>query len=114
MIETHDAHQYGDFALTRYYDPSKDIGLGSSWQAIQDVVRSDRSISPILGSVVGSSDDPFDPGKMGAYFQSNEQVHESLEYLLQLAQEKPPEEIDEAVELMEQVAQSQKGLYVTF
>src|SRR5262245_4292434 len=71
MIETPDAHQYGDFALTKYYAPSNDIGLGYSWQAIQDVIDTDRNVSPILGAVVGNPDDPFDPGKMGAYFQSS-------------------------------------------
>lgn len=114
MIETPDAHQYGDFALTKYYALTDDIGLGSSWQAIQELVANDQGISPILGSVVGTSGDPFDPGKMGSYFQSNEQVKESLEYLQQLAQQKSSEEMNEAIDLMKQVSQSQKGLYVTF
>ena len=114
MIETPDAHQYGDFALTKYYKPSNDIGLGSSWGAIQDVVDADRGISPILGAVVGGSDNPFDPGKMGSYFQSSKQVRESLDHLQQLAREKPTDEIDDAIALLEHASQSGRGLYVTF
>ena len=114
MIETEDAHQYGDFALTKYYDPSDDIGLGSVWQTVQEYVPADRSISPILGCIVGSSEGPFDPGKMGSYFQNNEQVAESLEFLQQLAQQHCSEEVAEAVNLLERAFQSHKGLYVTF
>lgn len=114
LVETADAHQYGDFALTKYYDPSDDVGLGASWQAIQELVHGDRNISPILGSVVGPPDNSFDPGKMGAYFQNNDQVKESLEYLQQLSQQKCSKEVGAAVELLEHTFRSQKGLYITF
>ena len=74
MIETPDAHQYGDIALTKYYDPADDRGLGSSWEQIQTIVASDPGvhISPILGSVIEKSNAVFDPGKMGSYFQNGE------------------------------------------
>src|SRR5207302_666883 len=32
MLETRDAHQYGDFALTRFYDPRADDGLAYEWE----------------------------------------------------------------------------------
>ncbi|TWT29251.1 hypothetical protein [Blastopirellula retiformator] len=114
MIETEDAHQYGDFALTKYYDPTADIGLGSAWESVQEIVPDDRRSSPILGLIVGSDNDPFDPGKMGSYFQSNGQVSESFGFLQQLAQEHSSEEVNEAVELLQRATQAQKGLYVTF
>jgi hypothetical protein len=114
MIETEDAHQYGDFALTKYYNPTDDIGLGSAWQTIQDFIPADRSSSPILGTIIGSIDDPFDPGKIGAYFQSKGQVAENLEFLQQLAQQHSLEELDKAVELFQRASQLHKGLYVTF
>src|ERR1051326_1231389 len=40
MIETQDAHQYGDFALTKYYDPTADMGLGGAWDNIQELIAS--------------------------------------------------------------------------
>src|SRR5690349_15161787 len=36
-LDVKDAHQYGDFALTKYYDPARDIGLGHEWQIISHV-----------------------------------------------------------------------------
>ncbi|MCA9014303.1 MAG: hypothetical protein KDA77_03130 [Planctomycetaceae bacterium] len=114
MIETKDAHQYGDFALTKYYAPTDDIGLGSTWQTVQELIPDDRSSSPILGSIVGINEAPFDPGKMGSYFQSNRQVAESLEFLRHITQQHSLEEVDKAVNLLKRAFQSKKGLYVTF
>lgn len=113
-IESEDPHQYGDFALTKYYDPTNDIGLGSAWQSIQEVLPDNQRISPILGLIVGDARNPFDPGKMGAYFQNAGQVSGSLIFLQRLVQEHPSEEVNEALELLLRVSQSQKGLYVTF
>ena len=115
-VEMPDAHQYGDFALTRYYDPANDIGLGSSWEPVQDLIATDPDIttSPILGSVIGPSDRPFDPGKMGAYFQSEAQVEVSFEYVLRLSRQISIAKVNEAVELLKRASRSRKGLYVTF
>ena len=59
LIETGDAHQYGDVALTKYYDPLADIGLGASWERVQELVANDPTLmeSPILGSTIGPKDD---------------------------------------------------------
>jgi len=117
MIETHDAHQYGDFALTKYYDPSAYIGLGVAWDRIQQLIANDPTLveSPILGTPVGPSDSPFDPGKMGAYFQSAEQVRRHYQYLVRLQQQFPNEDnLKKAIQMLAQAKNAEKGLYVTF
>jgi len=69
LIESKDAHKYGDFALTRYYDPREDIGLGADWDRVDDLVGSEGT-AIVLGTPFGPSDNPFDPGKMGSYLQT--------------------------------------------
>lgn len=115
-IEIRDAHQYGDFALTKYYDPSVDIGLGGSWVRIQEMAGNDSAIdeSPILGRTVGPRDDPFDPGKLGSYFQDARQVRRSHEYLLEIAKAQRTEHLDEALAMLEASRKREAGLYVTF
>jgi len=114
MMETKDAHQYGDFALTKYYNPTADIGLGLIWQHVQKILPTNQVTSPVLGSLVGADEPPFDPGKMGPYFQSHVQVFENCQLLQELRLYHSTCEIDEAVNMLEQALQARKGLYVTF
>lgn len=115
-IEVPDVHQYGDFALTKYYDPAADIGLGAEWMDLQDRLAAspDGVESPLLGFVIGPRHAPFDPGKMGSYFRSAAQVRRDLELL------STPAEIGEDANrlrcgrMLEQAVQVGKGLYVTF
>lgn len=116
MIETPDAHQYGDFALTKYYDPKADYGLGSDWDELQRLVTADRAAaeSPILGTPIGPQDRLFDPGKMGSYFQSPKQVQANYAYLIQLRDNQPSASLDEAIEMLQVPLDAGQGLYVTF
>ncbi|MEW4453011.1 hypothetical protein AB1L30_10065 [Bremerella sp. JC817] len=114
MIETRDTHQFGDFALTKYYDPADDIGLGTMWETVQKYVPDNRAMSPILGSFIGTNEAPFDPGMLGSYFQSHEQVTESRRFLNLLARERFSSELIEAFDMLDRAYQSQEGLYVTF
>jgi hypothetical protein len=75
MLEYRDPHEYGDFALTKFYNPIEDIGLGYDWIEIQDLL-SGEYIS-ILGNLIGKDNNYFDPGKMGSYFQSLRMVTEN-------------------------------------
>src|SRR5262245_24530781 len=114
LIETRDAHQYGDFALTKYYDPLVEIGLGTDWNSVQELIALDRTLteSPILGSTIGPPDEPFDPGKMGSYFQTDRQVGESHEYLLKRAEQRRLESLASAIEMLQKALQAGTGLYV--
>ncbi len=116
MIEPKDAHQYGDFALTRYYSPKKDIGLGSSWESVQQIIvdKCEMSVSPILGVIVGPANDPFDPGKMGSYFQDIGLAKSSLKHLKALEKIHQTRELRCAIELLKTIVKVGKGLYVTF
>ena len=110
LIETYDPHQYGDFAITKYYNPSDDIGLGYNWQSIHEKSAGQlvQSESPILGTPIGPKDKLFDPGKMGSYFQSAFRVKQNLAFMRTLA------EGEAAKNMLEKAASLNMGLYVTF
>jgi hypothetical protein len=116
MIETRDVHQYGDFALTKYYDPSADIGLGGSWMEAQDLIARESTflVSPILGAVLGPESNPFDPGKMGSYFQSYDRLHKSIEQLTALRNAVASSVVAPALQMLNRAADAKAGLYVTF
>jgi hypothetical protein len=119
MIEDKDVHQYGDFALTKYYSPTHDVGLGYDWEDLQKIfsVVTSVSFSPVLGEPLGRESEYFDPGKMGSYFQTSNQVLESLKIAKELKEsvsDGMQELFDEFTVLLERAAREHKGLYVTF
>lgn len=77
--------------------------------------QEDLSVT-ILGKPFGPTEDYFDPGKMGSYFQSPEEVSESLEKLIEHARAFPQRkhQLAQAIELLEKAVQAGQGLYVTF
>lgn len=119
MIETKDVHQYGDFALTKYYSPTEDRGLGLLWHMVQELLNDKHKLtsSPFLGVPLGSDEVFFDPGKMGSYFQSQNKVAESLRKILEV-EGKVPDDALEAVrvfkKMLEQAMYEKKGVYITF
>ena len=115
MIEFPDAHQYGDFALTRYYRPDQDIGLGYYWEVLQEkvagIVKSGES--PILGFTVGPTEVPFDPGKMGTYFQTSSLARDNLRKLEALSAGQDPV-WESAIKMLAAAVNVQRGLMITF
>lgn len=116
LIDTPDVHQYGDFALTKYYDPRFDIGLGSDWEETQQQIAevSNLTSCPILGYTIGPKEVPFDPGKMGAYFQSLQQVQDNHASLLKASRKSPHPSLEKAIELLAKAVNKQLGLFITF
>ncbi len=118
MVSPADAHQYGDIALTLYYDPSADIGLGYDWENMQSLLEREglgqRSIA--LGRSFGPSNNLFDPGKMGSYVQPADRVRENLAVLDDLVGRKPDltMPLQRAMTMLRRAADDNKGLYVTF
>jgi hypothetical protein len=54
VLENFDVHEFGDFALTRFYDPEMDRGLRNGWLAIDEhLSEADRAV--LLGTPLGSS-----------------------------------------------------------
>ncbi len=72
-LENNDVQELGDYALTRFYDPCEDLGLGPCWtKAIETIPEAYHAI--VLGGALGPKESPFDPGRQGSYFQTPEQV----------------------------------------
>ena len=118
LIEDKDPHQYGDFALTKYYFPQNDRGLGVEWEDIKNAVDLNHKgvYSPLLGVPLGVEEGYFDPGKTGSYFQSVDQVAKSLK-ILEIVQIKELEAmtiLDEFKKLLGEALSERKGIYVTF
>jgi hypothetical protein len=62
---------------------------------------------------VGPADNPFDPGKMGSYFQTEEDVRANLHALLALRNSGAAEEAEHLVRTLRAAAERARGLYVT-
>lgn len=119
MIEVKDAEQYGDFALTKYYDPLTDQGLGYFWENIATIIseHSNSSYATILGEPLGTADCYFDPGKLGSFFQDSEHVKYSISVIEQLENiynGALKDEISSYLKLLKEALIGDKGVYVTF
>lgn len=118
LLETEDAQEYGEFALTRYYEPRRDIGAGAAWAAIQDLLVRESEAGTVLtpGHAVGPPTNPFDPGRMGSYFMPNADAQRRLQALDQLTSQKPHtrDVLQPLVRMYETITRSGKGAYQTF
>lgn len=115
LVEIKDAEQYGDFALTKYYDPTQDIGLGHFWSDISDILGSGLS-HLALGEVIRSGNKIFDPGKMGSYVQSKENVIRNSillkEEIVKNSDLEAP--LSRLKNMLKRAVESGLGLYCTF
>jgi hypothetical protein len=114
-----DVHQYGDLALTKYYRPDDDIGLGAEWEeqaALLATAGLGREM--LLGHPLGPAGGQpyFDPGKMGSYFQSMGEVRDQLRQLDRLGFHRPEiaKQVQPVRTMLDQAASAGSGLYVTF
>lgn len=108
-LELGDTHELGDFALTKYYDAAEDCGLQEHWFAVENRLSGPVRAS-LLGNVFGPSENVFDPGRMGSYFQTAALAGESLERL----RDNTEPGTEPFLELLYQVVKSNRGVYVTF
>lgn len=115
---TTDISHYGDFAITKYYNPGNNIGIGYDWARLDDelVTELNVNISPLLGIEFGPENNYFDPGKMGSYFQSSDLVKRNLDLLNSLPlnmQENLPT-IPILKKMLSDALALKQGLYITF
>ena len=104
-----DVQELADFALTRYYRPGDDRGLGTSWRAI-DEVAPPAVRTALLGRPIGPDGNRLDPGRMGSYFQRPCEVERSEAVLA--AASLP--ELSDFRGLLAACSSGRRGLYVTF
>jgi hypothetical protein len=114
-----DVQAYADFALTKYYDPSDDLGLGTDWEdASQALAQAGLDGRVLLGTALTTPDGAlcFDPGRQGAYFQSEAVVTEHLAQLaaLEARASRLPDGLRAARDLLHAAATARGGLYITF
>ena len=102
--------EIADFALTKYYDPSDDHGLHEEWGEVESGLPESARYALLGTPFREGSDAVFDPGMMGSYFQSPEQVRASLVTLRAV----DAKELESYVRFLASVVRETKGLYVTF
>jgi hypothetical protein len=117
LLENRDVHEYGDFALTRFYDPAVDYGIGDPWSRIGDLLP-EEGRAALLGSPIGSPGRWFDPGRYGSYFQPPGRVAISFAYLRGFAlpqlDEFERDMLARFVGLLGECVEARSGLYTTF
>jgi hypothetical protein len=116
-LDEADVHALGDLALTAYYDPSDDVGLGGAWQDVEVAIeRAGLAPARFLGARLGPRATAFDPGRMGSYFQSRADVAANLTELRRVigARDDLDEALGELEELLATASDEETGLYVTF
>jgi hypothetical protein len=115
VLEHFEVQEFGDFALTRFYDPGKDSGLGNVWRTIDEhLSEPDREV--LLGTPFGSSGRYFDPGRQGSYFQTPWEVVRSLARAQRIALSDLYERrsLECFKMLLENCEEAGTGFYVTF
>lgn len=108
-LEVGDIEELSDYALTRFYNPNQDCGLSEAWLILSDHLPESVQTA-LLGSPIGPSGRPFDPGRMGSYFQTPAQARQSLEAVATVDMSA----IRSYRELLETCVQKGLGVYVTF
>ena len=114
MLEVVDCHQCGDFALTKYYSPKEDVGLGYGWEYLQEEFERliPGMLSPVLGNSWGPPLNLFDPGKLGSYFQAPGLVARNRGLISGIVKENSS--LVAVEEMLSLPFRWNRGLYITF
>ena len=113
MLQYKDSHGYGDIALTKFYNPLEDIGLGCDWIEIESFFPNKINM---LGFPIGKSDNYFDLGKMGSYFQNLDMVIQNKEIINKLIKDNQnhTELLEPVLDILNTAISANKGLYIYF
>jgi hypothetical protein len=63
LLETGDVDEFGDFALTCFYDVKQDLGLADRWLKVTDILEDDANAA-LLGTSLEVTGRVFDPSRM--------------------------------------------------
>ena len=118
LLTYEDPQEYGDFALTKYYEPSDNLGVGTDWTALEELLvgELDQRTDFTLGHTVGPPGNVFDPGRMGSYFMTAGEIetrHDSLQVLVARKPDLRPR-LEGLVGMYEKLFRAGKGAYQTF
>jgi hypothetical protein len=102
-----DAQVYGEYALTLYYSPTNDFGVGDSWRSFS--TDSDLQ-NAMRGEPFGPLHNHFDPSGLGSYFQTPDDFVSSLRILTRHRKN----ELIRFIDLIERCGVEGLGIYVTF
>jgi len=105
LLEVGDVQEVADFALTKYYDPTDDHGLGATWME-EDAALPENMRPALLGRPIAH----FDPGRQGSYVVAPNNATECAETLRHANSPK----VREYACFLEDVARKGLGVYVTF
>jgi len=105
MLETGDAQEIADFALTKYYNPTLDHGLGGAWAELEDALPVSMKIA-----LLGQAMPHFDPGRQGSYFSTPTDATKSGALLNRM--EIPA--LRQYGNFLERASGDGRGVYVTF
>jgi hypothetical protein len=129
QVDPKDVHTYGDFALTRYYNPLDDFGLDNEWRDLSDrldaagigneltlghpVGLPDRELLEVVGGKAVVAGTWFDPGKLGSYFQPPTMVREHLN-LTRETRSRLGDWVEPILVMLQLADTAGCGMYVTF
>ena len=108
--ETETILELADIALTAFYDPADDIGLGYEYSEISERLKpvvAKLGFSPALGNPIEFGSDLFDPGFSGSYIMPCSDVVESVDALMS-------SNFDALFQMLRKAKNQNRGLYVTF
>ena len=108
-MENRDVHAYGDYALTKFYNPTNSFGLGYEWMQLNEELPTEV-VNSLLGFPIGPVANLFDPGRYGSFFQTPEGVGASLTTLQSHASPK----LASYLGLLRGCVARGRGVYVTF
>ena len=105
--------------MTKFYDPSEDIGLGYEWEKVDKILNENLSLNSkrvIFGDQIGFPDNYFNPGQIGSYIQSFTCIKKNLAIIQQYLEQKPEmaTELENLILMLKCAQDFQKGIYVTF
>ena len=116
-LENFDVQEFGDLALTRFYDPMEDYGLVYDYLDLAEHLP-EADLTALLGTPFGPHGAYFDPGRQGSYFQTPQEVVKSLARVQRIdlwyMDEDRRKSWPKFRKLLEECAKAGSGLYVTF